>query len=273
MSVSAYDKYVMENCNKTDMRVRAKTGILHYNRFTNSPLGRKMMQNMMPQGIQLGAQTGMAIKMSEPTPPVPNIQPITGARGASMFSVATPSSRTSLASSYAFETGSFMSDDGMSISDAGSLNEKERQRERLYELHNRGLIGNEELLNGVARIEGQVVEVLYEPSAPPARGRSASEPIREPEPSKDDITEPTDSFMDSTPNFGEQPLMGQTPLESPSPARGGAREGAGRPSRAERERQFLTGQTAGEQRREAGEAVDDLLDSAIEELEMEEGRL
>ena len=265
MSTLSYDKYVMENCNKTDMRVRAKTGILHYNRFTNSPLGRKMMNNMMPQGVQLGAQTGMAITMSEPTPPVPNIQPITGARGASMFSVATPSSRTSLASSYAFETGSFMSDDGMSVSDAGSLNERERQRERLYELHSRGLIGNEELLNGIARIEGEVVEIFERPESVV----SASE-----EPSKDDlpVSVPMGDPMDATPDFGEQPLMGQTPIES-SPARGGAREGAGRPTRAEREQTFLTGQTAGEQRREAGEAIDDLLDSAITDLEMEQGRL
>jgi hypothetical protein len=266
MSTLAYDKYVIENCNKTDLRVRAKTGVLHYNRFTNSPLGRKMFANMMPQGIQLGAQTGMAITMSEPTPPVPNIAPITGARGASMFSTPTPSSRTSLASSYAFETGSFMSDDGMSVSDAGSLNERERQRERLYELHSRGLIGNEELLNGIARIEGQVVEVLFE------RPESVVSSVEEPAKDDFDPSVPMGDPMDATPDFGEQPLMGQTPLES-SPARGGRREGAGRPTRAEREQTYLTGQTAGQQRQEAGEAVDDLLDSAIADLEMEEGRL
>jgi len=269
MSTLSYDKYVMENCNKTDMRVRAKTGILHYNRFTNSPLGRKMMNNMMPQGVQLGAQTGMAITMSEPTPPVPNIQPITGARGASMFSVATPSSRTSLASSYAFETGSFMSDDGMSVSDAGSLNERERQRERLYELHSRGLIGNEELLNGIARIEGEVVEIFERPDA---QGIPDAPVV---EPSKDDlpVSVPIGDPMDDTPDFGEQRLTEQTPLLTPSPSRGGAREGAGRPTRAERDRQFITGQTPGLQRREAGEAVDDLLESAITDLEMEQGRL
>ena len=264
----AYDKYVMENCNKTDLRVRALTGVLHYNRFTNSPLGRKMFANMMPQGIQMGAETGMAITMSEPTPPVPNIQPITGARGASMFSTPTPSRTESLASSYAFETGSFMSDDGMSVSSAGSLNDKERQRERLYELHARGMIGNEELLNGIARIEGELVEVFFSPTEP------AVEPSAEPEPTKDDVNDPMAEFMDGTPEFEEQPIMGQTPMESPSPARGGAREGAGRPTRAEREQSFLTGQTAGQQRREAGEVVDEMLDSAIYDIAREEeGRL
>ena len=262
MSVSAYDKYVIENCNKTDLRVRAKTGVLHYNRFTNSPLGRKMMNNMMPQGIQMGAETGMGIMMAGPTPPVPHFHAITGARGASMFSTPTPSSRTSLASSYAFETGSFMSDDGMSVSDAGSLNERERQRERLYEMHSRGMIGNQELLDGIAQIEREVVIIYDKPDPAPV----PDEPVKEPE-----ISEPTDSFMDGTPDIGDI-MGGQTPMES-SPARGGAREGAGRPSRAEREQTYLTGQPAGQQRREAGEAVDSMLDETITEMEMEEGRL
>lgn len=51
---------------------------------------------------------------------------------------------------------------------------------------------------------------------------------------------------------------------------GGRREGAGRPTRAERQITTLTGQTAGEQRQEAGEVVDDILESAIGELEEEE---
>jgi hypothetical protein len=53
-------------------------------------------------------------------------------------------------------------------------------------------------------------------------------------------------------------------------SRGGRREGAGRPTRAEREITAITGQTAGEQRREAGEAIDEMLEEAVAEIEQEE---
>lgn len=270
MSVSAYDKYVLENCNRTPLSVRAKTGILHYNRFTNSPLGKKMMDSFIPQGVQMGAppvQGGMKIQMPEPTPYKPYVAPLTSARTLSQFETPPPSNPSQTASSYAFETGSFMSDDGMSVSSANSLNEKERQRERLYELHNRGVIGNQELLDGVARIEMEVVDVLY------AKPEPEPEPSAEPERFEPPISDPMGDpmGMGETPDIFE-PLVQQAmaSISAPSPSRGGAREGAGRPSRAEAERTFLTGQTAGQQRREAGEAIDEMLEGAIGDIEREQ---
>lgn len=53
-------------------------------------------------------------------------------------------------------------------------------------------------------------------------------------------------------------------------SRGGARERAGRPTRSERDIAIITGQTAGEQRREAGEAIDEMLEEAVDEIEQEE---
>ena len=248
MSTAAYDKYVLENCNRTPIRLKAQTGVIHYNRFTNNPLGRKMMSKMMPQGIQLGAAaTGgaMKINMPEPTAHVPYVAPITGARGASMFSTPPPSNVSSLASSYAFETASFSdsgSVSGMSVSSANSLNEKERQRERLYEMHNRGLIGNQELIDAIAAIERDVVVVYEEPEAEP----------------------------EAEPEVIEEAVDMDVPVIESSPGRGGAREGAGPPSRAEREIRFRTGQEIGAQRREARVAVDEVLENITGELEMDE---
>jgi len=48
------------------------------------------------------------------------------------------------------------------------------------------------------------------------------------------------------------------------------RPGAGRPTRAEQNITNLTGQTAGEQRREAGQVVDEMIDDIVDELEEEE---
>ncbi len=84
---------------------------------------------------------------------------------------------------------------------------------------------------------------------------------------KEELMEGID-MLGATPDLTEV-LGEQTPLTAPSPARGGAREGAGRPSRSEQDIRFMTGQSAGEQRREAGEAVDDLLEEAIGDIEAE----
>jgi len=48
------------------------------------------------------------------------------------------------------------------------------------------------------------------------------------------------------------------------------RPGAGRPTRAEQNITNLTGQTAGEQRRGAGQVVDEMIDDIVDELEEEE---